>query len=358
MGLFSSKPKRQHFIGLDIGLSGVKLVELANDGGHARLVTYAYADQSCETFDQLFGDRVDETAALIKKMVSDARCTTKATIAAVPVSSIFTSIISVPSGTDKELKEAILWQAKKLIPVPLEEIQLDSKLIEDTEKSEGDKKVSRVLLTGAPKTLVNRYVDLVGKRCGLTLLSLETETFAQIRSLIGKDRSSIMVIDIGLHRTNISVVDKGVPFLNRSIAVGGSMITQSISKMLGISYAQAETMKKDIRSMASVAPQGDLTPMLTALMKPILNEIKYSFSLYQGQGGDGSPRRIDKLILTGGSAQLPGLSDFLTQTMNVNAYLGDPWARVIYPTDLRPILDEVGSRFGVSIGCAMRDIME
>lgn len=352
------KPKVKSFLGVDVGLSGIKLVELSNESGHARLVTYAYVDRPVDNFDQLFNDRIDETADIIKEMLNKARCTTKMCVAAVPVSSIFTSIISVPASNEKELKEAIVWQAKKLIPVPLEEIQLDSKVIDNAVKSEGQKKVSRVLLTGAPKTLVNRYLDLLNRRCGLSLISLETETFAQIRSLVGKDRSSIMIIDIGFQRTNISVVSQGVPFLNRSIAIGGDSITQTISQMLGVPYGQSETMKKDIRSMESFAPAGDLTPMLNTLMKPILNEIKYSFSLYQGQGDVGEQRKIDKIIVTGGSAMLPRLSDFLTQVMNVNSYLGDPWARVVYPLDLRPILDEIGSRFSVAIGCAMRDITE
>jgi len=128
--------------------------------------------------------------------------------------------------------------------------------------------------------------------------------------------------------------------------------------MLGIPYQQAEVMKRDIRSLGSFAPSGDLTPMLDNLFKPILNEIKYSFSLYQGQGDADEVRNIDKIILTGGSAMLPGLTEFLTQQMNVNAYLGDPWARVVYPLDLRPILDEIGSRFSVAIGCAMRNIID
>jgi len=357
MSLFF-KSKTKSFLGVDIGLSGIKIVELANDGGHARLVTYAYVDRPVENFDQLFNERIEETADIIKQMVTKSRCTTKTAIAAVPVSSIFTSIISVPASNDKELKDAILWQAKKLIPVPLEEIQLDSKVIEGAIKSEGQKKVSRVLLTGAPKTLVNRYLDLLNHRCGLSLVSLETETFAQIRSLVGKDRSSIMIIDIGFQRTNISVVQQGVPFLNRSIAIGGDAITQTISQMLGVPYGQSETMKRDIRSMETFAPAGDLTPMLSTLMKPILNEIKYSFSLFQGQGDVGEQRRIDKIIVTGGSGLLPRLPEFLTQIMNVNAYLGDPWARVVYPLDLRPVLDEIGSRFSVAIGCAMRDIIE
>ena len=343
---------------MDIGLSGIKFVELSNESGHARLVTYAYMDTPAENFDQLFGEHAEETAKNIKEMLAKARTTTKSVIAAVPVSSIFTSIISVPASNEKELKEAIIWQAKKLIPVPLEEIQLDSKVIEGALKVEGQKKVSRVLLTGAPKNLVNKYIDILNKRCGLSLVSLETETFAQVRSLIGKDHSSIMIIDIGFQRTNISVVSQGVPFLNRSIAIGGDAITQNISQMLGISYSQAETMKRDIRSMQSFAPAGDLNAILATLMKPILSEIKYSFSLYQGQGDAGEQRRIDKIIVTGGSSLLPNLAEFLTQSMNVNAYLGDPWARVVYPLDLRPILDEIGPRFSVAIGCAMRDITD
>lgn len=354
--LFKEKTKK--FIGLDIGLSGIKLVELANDGGHARLVTYAYIDYPLDNFDTLFNERIEDVARIIKKMLAEARCTTKNAVAAVPVSSVFSSIINVPATNDKELKAAINWEAKKLIPIPLEEIQLDSKVIDGSSKMEGGKKVSRVLLTGAPKTLVNRYLDLLNRRCGLNLLSLETEAFAQIRSLVGRDRASIMVIDTGFQRTNITVVENGVPFLNRSIAIGGDSITRSISQMLGVTYEQAESMKRDIRSMESFAPSGDLTPILTNLLKPIINEIKYSFSLYQGQGGPGEQRNIDKIILTGGSALLPSMSEFITQLMNVNAYLGDPWARVVYPMDLRPILDDIGSRFSVSIGCAMRDIMD
>lgn len=352
------KEKSKNFLGIDVGLSGIKLVELANDGGHARLVTYAYFDKPVDNFDTLFGDHLDETVATFKSMLAKARCTTKNAIAAVPVSSVFSSIISVPAANEKELKAAIAWEAKKLIPVPLEEIQLDSKVIDTGKKAEGAKKVSRVLLTGAPKILVNRYIDLLNRRCGLNLLSLETEAFAQIRSLIGRDHSSIMIIDIGFQRTNISVVENGIPFLNRSIAVGGHSITQAIAQMLGITYQQAETMKRDIRSMETFAPSGDLTPILASLMKPIVNEIKYSFSLYQGQSAPGEQRRIDKIILTGGSALLPRLPEFITQLMNINAYLGDPWARVVYPMDLRPVLDEIGSRFAVSIGCAMRDITE
>lgn len=354
MGLFSSRSKQQSYLGLDIGLAGIKVVELLNEKGRARLVTYAYSELPATTLEQVFTDHADRVAEFIKKMVSKAKCTTKMTISALPISSVFSSIISVPAANEKELQEAIQWQAKKLIPVPLEEISLDSKNI-DTTAGEGGKKIARVLLTGAPKTLVARYMELT-KKAGLELISLETEAFAHIRALIGKDRSSIMIIDIGAMRTNISVIEKGIPFLNRSIASGGMAITQTISKTLGVTFEQAEIMKRDIRAMQSFAQAGDLSPILTTLLKPILDEVRYSFNLYQGQSENGQAKHIDKIILTGGAALLPRLPEFFTSTMNVNSYLGDPWARVVYPTDLRPVLDEIGPRFAVAIGCAMRDI--
>lgn len=355
MGLFSKSPSKKSYLGIDVGQSGIKLVELVNEKGRARLVTYAFSDLPSPTIEQALTEDIDKTAAFVKKMLAKAKTTTKFTVAALPISAVFSSIISVPSATEKELKDAIQYQAKKLIPVPLEEISLDSKTIDTNDGGEGGKKVTRVLLTGAPKALVQKYIDLT-KKTGLELISLETEAFAEIRSLIGKDRSSIMIIDIGSSRTNISVIEKGVPFLNRSVASGGISITNTISKTLGIPYEQADNMKRDIRAMQAFGQASDISPILSTLLKPVIDEVRYSFNLYQGQVEGGIQKRIDKIILTGGSSLLPRLPEFITSLMNVNAYLGDPWARVVYPLDLRPVLDELGPRFAVAIGCAMRDI--
>ncbi len=370
MPLFSHQKKQQSFLGVDLGMSGMKVVELLNERGRARLVTYAHVDypNGASESERSFLDQTDAAGALLKQVIAKARTTTKVTVAALPVSSVFSSIITVPAGNEKELKEAVQWQAKKLIPMPLEEIALDSKVLDEpgaasapaaltgpgTNKDK--KKTARVLLTGAPSALVSQYVSILTS-AGLEPLALETEALAQIRALVGKDRATVMVIDIGSFRTNIIVVEKGVPFLSRSIATGGKKITGLVAQTLGIPFAQAETMKKDIQAMQAFAPTGDLSPLLQTLLKPILDEIKYSFSLYQGQQSEGGQqKRIEKIIVTGGSALLPRLPEFLTQMMNVNAFRGDPWARVVYPEDLRPVLEDIGSRFSVAVGCAMRDI--
>ncbi|MCR4278604.1 MAG: pilus assembly protein PilM [bacterium] len=359
MALFSKDKKNEHYLGVDLGASGIKLVELVNDKTHARLMTYGYVNLPKESRSLL--EDPDRASDLLKKITEKARCTTKRSIAALPISSVFTSLISIQKAKEKEMKEAIAIQARKLLPMPLEDVVLDTTMI-DAESGEvasettGQKGWMRVLITAAPKTLVSSY-QTIFQKAGLELLALETEVFAHVRSLIGKDRSTIMLVDSGIERTNITVVEKGIPFLTRSIATGGRGVTEAISRTMGVTLDQAETMKKDIRSLQSTLPGEDLSVILDVLVKPILEEITYTFQLWKDDAKHmRTSGRIDKIILTGGGTLLPGLTDFITKRTNVNAYLGDPWARVITPEKMRPVLDEVGSRFSVSLGCAMREI--
>jgi type IV pilus assembly protein PilM len=354
MGLFSFTSEKPSYLGFDIGYGGMKLVELRNEKGRARLVTYAYVNLPSDSLEKSLLNDVPAAADLLKKMMEKARVTTNKVISALPLSSVFSTILSVASTDDKEVKDLVNIQVKKILPWPIEEAVVDMKVIDKVEKSETTKASTRVMVSAAPKSLVNKYTEIF-KAAGLQPVWLETEGFAEIRSLIGKDRSTIMIIDIGSLRTNILVVEKGIPFVIRSIATGGNAITQMIAKTLGIPLDQAETMKRDIKAMQGFTPTGDLKQILGILVKPILEEIRYSFNMYQSQENGNVQKRIEKIILTGGSSLLPRLPEFLTQELNVNTYLGDPWARIVYPVDLRPVLDELGPRFAVCIGCAMRE---
>ncbi len=354
MGLFSFSTDKPSFLGLDIGYGGMKLVEIRNEKGRARLVTYAYVNLPSDSLDKSLLNDVPAAADLLKKMMQKARVTTNKVISALPLSSVFSTILSIPSTDEKEVKELVNTQIKKVLPWPIEEAVVDMKVIDKVEKTDTVKAATRVMVSAAPKTLVTKYTEIF-KAAGLQPVWLETEGFAEIRSLIGKDRSTIMIIDVGSLRTNILVVEKGIPFVIRSIATGGNAITQTIAKTLGIPLEQAETMKRDIKAMQSFTPTGDLKQILAILVKPILEEIRYSFNMYQSQENGNVQKRIEKIILTGGSSLLPRLAEFFTQELNVNTYLGDPWARIVYPADLRPVLDELGPRFAVAIGCAMRE---
>lgn len=277
---------------------------------------------------------------------------------------------------EKDLESAIKWEAKKVIPMPVEDMILDSKILEDffpdpaTKKGQkidnnedfskkGFLKISRtkkkknlkVLLTAAPKDLVKRYMAIF-KSAGLSLLSLDTESFALIRSLVGNDRSPLMIVDIGSIVTNISVVANSVPILNRSIDIGGLTITKAIANSLNVNLERAEQFKYDIGMSPERKGQGSVPTTIENTLTPIVDELRYSLNLYRDRG----QKDIEKIILTGGSSLLLNLPQYLSNLLNLRVFLGDPWSRVVYPEELKPVLDEIGPRYSVAVGLAMRDI--
>jgi len=371
MGLFG--PKKQSYLGVDIGVGGIKMVELQNEKGRARLVTYGFTERLPDAQPANLVDSPKECSDLLRLIAKKAKVTTTRGIASLPIASVFSSVITVPKGSDKEMKEAVQWQARKLIPVPLEEMVLDSKPLTPptdpsakeklpTEKEKADpaakkdeSKTIQVLLTGASKAMVQKYVN-VFKMANLELVSLETETFALIRSLIGKDRSSTLIVDIGAARTNIVIVENGIPFVTRSLDMGGSTLTRAISRQLSMELRAAEQMKCDIKSVSTIYPGEGLPKVFEAAVAPLVTELQYSMNLYGSRGEGQSEKKIERIILTGGGSALPALIDHFSKQLNMKVYVGDPWARVVYPDGLRPVLDEIGYRFAVAAGLAMRDI--
>ena len=209
---------------------------------------------------------------------------------------------------------------------------------------------TKVLVTAAPKTLVNKYLE-VFKGAGLNLLSLETEAFAMSRALLGKDRQLTMIVDIGSITTDISIVDNGLPVLNRSIDVGGLTVTKAIAASLNISQDRAEQFKRDFGLVLGDTKKG-IPKTIEASLGPIINEVRYVFDMYRGQSSQG----VSKILLSGGSAFLPNLPDYFLSLFNVPVYIGNPWDKLEYSEDLKPMLDKIGNRMAVAVGLAMRDM--
>ncbi|MBI4599084.1 type IV pilus assembly protein PilM [Candidatus Uhrbacteria bacterium] len=365
MGLFGGAAKKR-FVGIDLGSSGIKAVELLNEKGRARLMTYGYSQS--RSGENLFSplERPKEAADLLVKVCKQAGIGPVKAVAALPMASVFSAVISVPREKDeKHLKEAINVQVRKLTPMPLEEMITYSTFIDPWKHMPKAKDASkpsdapsadhvRVLVTGTAKSMVQKYLE-VFKLAKVELQAIDTEAFALIRSLVGKDKGTVLILDVGHTQTNLSIVDKGVPFLNRSMHVGGAVVTDQIASQLGISVDQAEQMKHDLGTSAAPGAEGGSTAFLDSLIQPILHEIRYAFDLYARMELTES-KRVEKIILTGGSSHLPQIDVALSRALNLNVYRGDPWARVVVPEALRSVLDEVGPRLSVAVGLAMREI--
>ncbi|MBU2575936.1 pilus assembly protein PilM [Patescibacteria group bacterium] len=390
------KSKASSYLGIDIGTKSIKLVELENVSGRPRLVTYGAVevDSSVARSDESQTSRQDQEkiAQAIKMLLQKTGAISRNAVAALPNFSVFSSLISLPKLGEKQIAEAVQWEAKKFVPMPIENVVLDWKILNknnsnqqagDSDKEKApvsnaggpekpeqenapdnsmDKNLAKcdtvlnILLTAAPRHLVERYVSIF-KLAGLNLLSLETESFALSRSLIGNEEGTILIADVGSLTTDLTVVRFSVPVFSRSVNVGGKTITKAISDSMGIDIERAEQFKRDAGMGSSQAGQtgqaetGGVSKIIEQSFSSVINEMKYTLETQAAQG-----RPVEKILLTGGSSSLPSLDSYISKSLNIKVFIANPWARVSYPRDLEEVLNQIAQRIGVSVGLAMREI--
>lgn len=370
MPLFESKDKS--ILGVDIGTSSIKVVELVQEkNGTFSLGTYGYIDHLPRVVPNKNPHDVELIIASVKEVWNKAKCGTRRASAALPTYSVFTSLIALPWMSTEELDSAIRWEAKKIIPLPLEEIVLDYKILNPQKKKSSplsfgkeEKGVKekiqedyRILITGAGKETVQEFTEIF-EQSGLTLVSLETEMFALSRSLVGEDPGEVMIVEIGAVVTDIIIIEHSVPFLARSLETGGNALTRAIMNSLQINEKRAEQLKRDI-GLAGWEEAAGIPQILKETLEPIIHEITYTLGVYKNHQLTPSQKAtgtIEKIILTGGTALLPYLAEYLSKTLDMRVVIGDPWAHVKYPDELRGVLKELGPKFSVALGLALRGL--
>lgn len=336
--------KDSNYLGVDIGASGIKIVELADDGGRARLITYGYSEYGEDRASDELADPAAKGKELME-LAAKAGATAKRAVTGLPMASVFSTIFTFPEGTEKGLDEMIKSKAKKLSPIPEKDLVIDWKKL----ASAPNEKMVKVAVTAASRNMINGYVQIF-KASGMELISLETEAYALVRSLLGKDKSPSVIVDIGSVKTNVLVVKDGIPVIHRTVKIGGKNISMLLAEKMKVDMKKAEEIKRNLGQ----GILGGAENLLEAMADPIVNEVKFCQSLYVEQY---NRETIEKLVLTGGSALIMGLVEMLRAESGLRVFVGDPWARVIYPDDLRPVLDKIGPGLAIAVGLAMRDIL-
>ncbi len=345
MGLFSGGSR---YLGIDIGDSSIKMVELQRRAGRMVLANYALGDDLSKRKFTTVED-VPYLASVIKKIKKDSGINSVQASVSLPSFSVFSAVISLSNINRKDLAQRVNEEAHKVIPLPIDDMVLDWKIIPSTNKNDKD---LRIFLTGSPKKLIKKYLNIF-KAADIELVDLETETFSQIRALIGNDQSTVMMLDLGANSTDVCIVKGSVPYLNRSLNISGLTIDETMAKRLGVDNARAEELKLDM-GLASLSEGGvtDVPSVITSAIEPILSEVRYMMELFKNSNNE----PIEKIILSGGGALLISLSNYLESVFNIKVVVGNPWRRVAYPRALKPILTELGPRLTVAIGLALRNI--
>lgn len=329
--------KQKSILGVDIGTSYIKIAQITH-GSSKVLDTYGIVNIGGKISDNAESS-IHDTAALLANLMEQARVSTKECVVSLPNSSVFTSVIDMPTMTTQELASAIQYEAKKYVPLPFSEVNLSWSVI----SQDPDNHTLKVLLIAVPKQVKDNYIRLF-ELAGLQLEIIEIEALALIRSLIIEQEKNSVIIDIGAKATGINIIRNGLLQLTRNINVGGDTITDRIAQALDITLARAEQFKKDF----GISESDFLPEAIKPVLSSIKNEVKQLISIYQAH-----EMHIDNVIMVGGGSQLPGIVNGFAD-LGLPVSLGNPLQSLSYPKAGEPLLRRFGLQLPIAIGLALR----
>ncbi len=358
-------------LGIDIGSSAIKVVEIKKKGGKAILETYGsialgpYAGLDVGRVTNLPMEKLSEA---LKEVLKQSGVTVSSGALAIPVQSSLVFIIELPPQIieDGKMGDIVSTEARKYIPVPITEVSLDYFVLPKKESSfeeindplrhsdtspliGGGEKIN-VLVVATQNDAISKYRSIVSE-CSLSASFFEIEIFASIRANFEHELSPVLLIDFGASRTKLSLVEFGMVKNYHTIDRGGADITDSIAKSLNISFPEAEKMKKEFGLFGNGAEKS-LPDIIKVHLDYIFSETNNALLGYEKKYN----RTISKVIFTGGGALLKGLNETAVNNFRSEIELGHPFSKVNAPAFLDKVLESMGPEFAVALGLALRKL--
>lgn len=348
-------------LGIDIGSSAIKVVQLRKKDGKAVLETYGalalgpYAGLEVGQATNL--DQI-KIAQALTDIIREAKVTTKDCAIAIPLSASLVRTVTLPRVTDKELATMVPIEARKYIPVPIGEVSLDWWVIPNQAfESETEDEATRVpkievLIAAIHNETVEKY-KVISQAAGIAPTFYEIELFSTVRSVLRREMSPTLVIDIGAGATKVSLVERGVLKRSHHINRGSQDITLAISRSFGVSVKQAEDMKRRYGTLGQKddATIRELVELTSEFIFTQAAQVALSYERQQN-------KIIKKAILTGGGALLKDLVTDAQTKLEMEVIKGHPFSVVEAPVFLQDVLSQAGPEFAVAIGLALRKLEE
>jgi type IV pilus assembly protein PilM len=387
IGLVSKK--EESVLGIDVGGSTIKIVQVSKKNGQAILETYGevalgpYTDVDIGRSVRL---PVETLAVALKDVIRESRkdivksedgSVYLAGIAIPLVSSLIT-VANIPNLSDKNFDQIVAIEARKYIPVSMSEISLDWQILpafqvesvvpsglgnEDVSESgvsqpevskpvvedvSSERKISKVLIVAVHTDAIAKMRELF-LRAGLKEKFIEVEAFSSMRACINRDSKTVAIVDHGASATKVYIVDEGVVRVSHTIAVGSQDFTLAISRATNISVKEAEFLKRE--SGLSVVRGGvDLGKIMEGSLSYMISEVDRIISDYGRING----RVVNEIVLSGGGVALKGLTELFEKSLKYKIRLADPFSLMSTPAFLEDILKEAGPSFAVAVGSALR----
>jgi type IV pilus assembly protein PilM len=341
-------------IGLDIGSSSVKLVELQPHGSGFRLARFGWAPLPPEAIVQGSFMNRPAISGAIREAYEAGRFKAKDVVTSVSGHAVIVKRITLPSQSAEELEQSIPFEAEQYIPFPIGEVNLDYQVLRD-ESVDGQ---MDVLLVAAKRDLIDDYASVISD-AGLNLVVMDVDAFAlgntYEHNYEPQPNQGVALINIGASVININVMSGRLPVFTRDITNGGNHYTEEIQKTLGLSFDEAERLKigeGTDEASKDVIPQ-EVEETMREVSETLLGEIQRSLDFYRATSAHAP---ITKLLLCGGSVQVPGLDRLIQERIDSPCERFDPLARIETTSSVVDMdrLHQLAPSLGVAVGLGMR----
>lgn len=338
------------YTGIDIGTYAIKVLQIHHDGDQVHLETYGELEMAA--YDSLPPGSVsnigeEKIVTAIKDLFLASKITANKIVFSIPMQDCFISAIEIPKVTDKELASLLPLEARKYLPVPVSEVKLNYWRVDASSTSQDT--IIMAAVKNETFELYNRYA----KKLGLTDFSFEIESLAAARMILKqiKINEPILNIDMGGKNSFVTLIHNGVVKATNLIQKGSYDNTSQISKVLGVGIDVAEEAKRIFGYLGD-----DSSPHLAEVMGlasyPLFDEIKHLLFQYERKYNI----NINKIVLSGGGALQKGIKELLSEFLEREIILADPFSDFILPSNLKDILKKEDEKYTVVAGLAMKNL--
>jgi type IV pilus assembly protein PilM len=364
----SSGKGESSVLGIDIGSSSVKIVQLRPSRGAAILETYgeiALGPYGKEPIGRPIKLAPEVVGAAIVDLMKQANVTAKQGGISIPFSSSLVTVLDLPKVDQSTLKQVVPIEARKYIPVPISEVSLDWFVIPEDEgqdsafdqlKPKVQKAPSQeVLLVAIQNGTLNTF-QTITTEAGVHVDFYEIEIFSAIRSSLSHGLTPTLVVDIGASSSKMYIVERGIVRLTHLVTSGGAQMTDTLARSMNWEFEKAERVKRErglIPDKAYSSEENErINEALLSTLTRLFSEVNKVLLSY----GQRYNKNVSHVVLTGGGASLPGISAEAKRSLNAEVEIADPFSRTEAPAFLGAVLRDIGPGFAVSAGLALRKL--
>jgi type IV pilus assembly protein PilM len=345
--------KSKAVIGLDIGSSAVKAVELKQVGKGWKVV--AFGIQPVPPDSIVDGAIIDGAAVAdsIRRVFENKHFKTKEVAASLSGNAVIVKKIKLPVMTEAELAESIYWEAEQYIPFDIQDVNLDYQILDAGTSDEAGGTMD-VLLVAAKKEKIADYTGVISQ-AGRTPVIVDVDAFALQNAYevnYGLDPEQVVVLlNAGASAININIVTGDQSVFTRDISMGGNSYTEAVQKELNLPFESAEQLKRG-QPVDGVTVE-EVTPVLHAMTENVLLEIQKTFDFFKASA---TSDRIDRIVLSGGASRVDGFVQALNDRFSTQVEMFDPFKKIAFEPHKIGVEDAEGSSpaVAVAVGLALR----